>query len=559
MQRLKAAPSEAALLRDAGILYWNLIEENVLRCIREKSDLGEFFRLEYDFVNFGASSESLDNAAETGQRIRSGCGVQRPIKTYMVSDWLSEVYVKCMAGDRKEALRKEVTLAAMQVWRLERDVVSLQQQRRDSIIKECGGAMAPDVLSRQIEKMETADALFRQNRKIIKNSSKGVFIPATEKRKHFEREKEYTDCCDYVDRFLSSIQTPETLASVKQCAARIRENLIGVIDGEDAIGRLEKEAAEVAKKQQTISAAELSAAMSKEIEYLRELVTLSAKRLRIESCAMFKPGDAYFTVKEAGDCIDRILEFDPRLFNNPRVSLFGIPSILLVPGVGNALYDWKNNRIVLPITAPSGNFMASVAYGMIEYRLDVDESRQLLASYNKLPRHADQKSIFHLKNELTKDYITWMTSEYRGYKNLAGEVRKWFEHEIAPNKNEIAVPLELRPFYLTTETFKKKLEEIESLLAKGVGDCPMDALWTGSILYYQHGKIERAMELLKALLAKNKDHVAALYNVGHACMKLMRKQEAVDFFSEYCKRNPQSWWATVAMEHIRRLQTGYAA
>jgi tetratricopeptide (TPR) repeat protein len=151
-----------------------------------------------------------------------------------------------------------------------------------------------------------------------------------------------------------------------------------------------------------------------------------------------------------------------------------------------------------------------------------------------------------------------MTSEYLGYKNLERETRKWFEHEIAPDKNDIVVPLELRPFYCTVKAFNDKYKEIESCVAKGVEACSQDVLWTGSILYYQRGKFDRAAGFLKALLSGGSGHADALYNLAHACMKLMRKQEAMDFFNEYRKRNPQSWWASVAMEHIRKLQTGHA-
>jgi tetratricopeptide (TPR) repeat protein len=271
-----------------------------------------------------------------------------------------------------------------------------------------------------------------------------------------------------------------------------------------------------------------------------------------------KPGDTYFTMKDIDDSIDRIMEFDPEIVHNQRVALFGLPSVLIVPGNGSALYDWKNNRIIVPLIPPGGNYMASIAAGMIEYRLDVDEDKHLLTSYNKLSRHKDVKSVFHLKAELVKDYIVWMTSEYKGYKTLPKEERKWFEQEIAPKKNEIAVPLEYRPFMLAGEAFNEKCSETESLLAKEPEACPADVLWTASILLYQQGKFNQAMEMLMILIRKDPERSIAYYNLGHTCEKLMRKQEAIQFFGEYCKRNPQSWWAGAAMEHVRRLQTGHA-
>jgi tetratricopeptide (TPR) repeat protein len=308
----------------------------------------------------------------------------------------------------------------------------------------------------------------------------------------------------------------------------------------------------------TVSPVQMEAEMRAEIDYVKELTRLTAKRLHQESCCFIRPGDACFTIDEVDDCIGRIMEFDPEIVHNQRVALFGLPSILIVPGNGGALYDWKNNRMIVPLLAPVGNFMASIASGMIEYRMDVDEDKRLLLSYNKLSRHKDVKSVFHLKAELTKDYITWMVSEYKGYKILPKEERKWFEHEIAPNKNEIAIPLEYRPFMLAGDAFNEKCRETESLLAQGTEACPVDALWTASILFYQQGKFSQAIEMLLTLIGRDPRRSMAYYNLGHTCEKLMRKSDAIRYFGDYCKHNPQSWWAAAAMEHIRRLQTGHS-
>jgi tetratricopeptide (TPR) repeat protein len=284
-------------------------------------------------------------------------------------------------------------------------------------------------------------------------------------------------------------------------------------------------------------------------------VKLTAKRLHTESCPFVRDGDAYFTYREISACLDRVLEFDPGIFHNGRAALFGKPFVLLVPGTGNALYDWKNNVIIVPLVPPSGNFMASLACGAVEYRLDTDEDKKLLTTYNQLPQHQNVKSLFLLRSELTKDYITWMTSEYRGYKNLSRETRKWFEHEIAPSKNDIYVPPEFRPFALSTEQFTAILDACEARLAGGVDGAAEDDLWTGGILNYQRGKFERSAELLKALVARFPTNHRAWYNLGHVFMKLMCKQEALRVFLEYAKLNPQSWWTGVVMDNVRKLQT----
>jgi len=254
------------------------------------------------------------------------------------------------------------------------------------------------------------------------------------------------------------------------------------------------------------------------------------------------------------ECLDRIIEFDPLLFKNDRVAIFGKPGVLIVPGNGNSLYDWKNNRLLVPLVPPGGNFMASIATGMIEYRLDVDEDKRMLNSYNQIPAHKKIRSMFQLRNNLMKDYVIWMTSEYKGYRILEKEKKDWFEHEIAPPKMDIFTPFEYQQFNITSSEFKKLMDSLDIKLSGDLSKCKNDELWSGSIVFYQQGKFQRAMEMLNALIQKDPENLMAYYNCGHIAMKCMNKSQAINSFTEYCNRNPQSWWTRVAREHLRRLQ-----
>lgn len=560
---LRENPDDPTYLRDAGILYWNILEEEVASHVHEKLDLPAFLLKEYAFINYGITAELLDNALEIAKAFRTMTAPVGPLKVCLVADWLLDVYTKTVSGDKRESLEKEIRQTEAYIKRLENEISAMEQHRKDSILSglfnDCIPNLLPAALQANINRIQLADKLYRQNSRTKKTISKGAFLSVNEKRRYCEQEKDHAALLEQIEGFLSTMEFRETVAAVKHSTSQINDNFAKIIDCEDAIARISQEISEVAKKQERISPLEIEAALRKEIEYVRDLAKLSAKRLHNESSSILRPEDKYFTVEELTACVNRVVEFDPAIFDNARVSIFGLPIVLLVPCNGNALFDWKNNMIIVPLVPPAANFMASIAFGTIEYRLDVDEEKHLLTSYNELPQHKNVRSIFSLKNELIKDYITWMTSEYKGYKILPKEVRKWFEHEVAPNKNEIAVPLEYRPFMLAGEEFNKKSREVDALLKEDLASCPERALWTGSILSYQKGKFDHCLELLQAVIAKNPGHLTALYNAGQACVKLMRKQEAIDYFNEYYKRNPQSWWASVATEHIRRLQTGHAS
>ena len=558
LSALQGKSPDSAALREAGSLYWNAVSKGIGDCVRKKSDVASFLAAERDFVDFGLAPEVMEHPSETRMKILDYHGASSFLQVLCFSDWISQLCSKILQGDKKELLEKEILLSHRQIERLEKEIVELQQQRRESIANEPVKASA----SRQrtdmktgLDTLEQLDSLLRQHLKFKKAVSKGTFFSVTDKRKHCERENTLASLRSKGDDFLEAYQ-PKERAAIKAIAAQIADDMGRVIDFEDAIAKMTNEIEVLAKRKETISPIETEARISQEIDYLRDLVRLTAKRLHLESCPIIRQEDKYCTMHDLHACLDRILEFDPRIFHNERVSIFGKPSVLLIPGNGGSLYDWKNNVIIVPTLPPGGNLMASIATGMIEYRIDTDEDKRLLTSFNQLPQYEGIKSVFHLRTELTKDYITWMVSEYKGYKNLEKEVRKWFEHEIAPSKNDIYVPPQYQSFVLPAEEFTSIFNERESRLAPALASAADDDLWVSSVLNYQRGKFERCVELLRALVAKNPRHEKAMYNLGFVCMKLMYKQDAVTSFTEYIKLNPQSWWSGVVMEYVRRLQMG---
>ncbi len=550
--------ADPANARELTSLYWNTLSQAIAECVRSKSDLSAFLALERDFVDFGLVPQAVENPAGIRDRICAAPPSRPFCDVLFFSEWLSRECAKILQGDKKGLLEREITVAGHQRAGLESEIHDLQRQRHDGILAELNKSPAhsrPEDVHAHLEKLEQLDNFLRQNLKFKRAVSKGTFFSVAEKRSYCDRENTIASLRVKTDEFLVAI-VPKERAAIKTYSAQIFENLGKIIDTEDAMEKMRTECADLEKKQETISPLEIEARIGKEIDYLRDLLKLAAKRLHMESCPFIKNDEPLFTLKELASCLDRILEFDPRIFHNDRVSLFGTPAVLLVPGNGNALYDWKNNMLIVPMIPPAGNFMASIASGAIEYRLDTDEDKVLLASFNKLHSCENVKSVFALRANLTKDYIVWMTSEYKGYKTLATDVRKWFEHEIAPSRNDIYVPPQYQVFTLAPEDFAKQLDECESRLSNGPGPGSETDLWTASVLTYQRGKFEHSLDLLRSLLPLNPKNQKALYNFGFTCMKLMHKQEAIRSFQDYAKLNPRSWWTGVVMENIRKLQAG---
>jgi tetratricopeptide (TPR) repeat protein len=550
LRNFREKSGDPACQRQAGVLYWNLIEECVFSCIREKRDLSEMLGQEYDLFNFGISPVVRDDAEALGATMRGAGTAGGHFNIFLVTDWIMESYQKTISGDRIESLERELKVAEQQHSRHEQEIRNQQQLRRELLLRERGGQ------AEMIELLEQADSMSRYILKIKRRTAKGAFLSVDEKRKNCRIQMDYEKLNARTGRIGGSVSSPEVKSALKQCTEQIEEHTLGALDNEELVARIKEDLSNIQAQQHALSSMEIEAALRKEFDYIRDMVKLAAKRLRLESSCFMKPGETAAGVADVNECIGRILEFDPEIVHNQRVVLFGLPGILLVPGNGRALYEWKSNRIIVPLFTPDGNLMASIATSMIEYRLDTDEEKKLLTTYNELPRHKGVKSVIRLKNDLIKEYLIWMTSEYNGYKVLPKEERRWFEQEIAPAKNDISVPLECRPYMMHTEEFNRKCRETDTVLAGGTATIPPETLWIASVLLFQQGKFKESMECLEALVQKQPDNKMAWYNLGHVCMKLMRKQEALRYFTEFCKRNPQSWWASVAMEHVRRLQMG---
>jgi tetratricopeptide (TPR) repeat protein len=407
-----------------------------------------------------------------------------------------------------------------------------------------------------VEHLGTVDELQFSSLTMKKSVVKGAFVAVEQKREHFTREKTIAEMQGKIDRFLSNDPNQKVnVEQIRQQCADINAAIEKVIDQNTAIAKLREEIGRIEREQRAISGLELENRIRLEIDYLKDLVRLSARRLHTASCPLLRKDDTYFTFDELAKCLDRVLEFDPRVFQNERTVHFGKPSILLIPGNGNALYDWKNNQIMVPLVPYQKNFMASIASGIIEYRFDTDEEKKLLNSFNILPENKTIKSVVQLKSKLIKEYTIWMTSEYTGFRVLSTLSKKWFEREIAPNRNDIYTPFAFQPFELPSAQFQKLLEKTESE-AHDRQNAPLDSLWTGSILEYQRGNFEKAYELVSELVKRDPAREFAWYNYGHTAMKAMRKREAIEAFNQFIKVRSQSWWTSVAYDQVRQLQVG---
>ncbi|MBN2037802.1 MAG: hypothetical protein JW768_13765 [Chitinispirillaceae bacterium] len=545
------APDSKQNISRIDSAYWAFIADTLAECVRYKKDLHTAIEGMRDFIDFGICPEMVEEHDKVIYRITTAPVPFTLLKINLFSSFIKTHLSALLQEGSRERIEKEIAIAERERSRLEREMVNQQKSRKQLLFSEFNGSPKLETIA---EQMEIVDTLLGSSLELKKNVGRGSFIPADQKREHFARETNLSGMQAKISRFLSSVPAlKESAAQINQHSGDIVQILEKIIDINRAITKMRDDIDRIEQEQRSISGLELENRIRIELDYLRDLVRLSARRLRITSCPLLRPDDTYFTLEKLAECLERILEFDPRVFQNERTPHFGKPSVLLVPGNGNALYDWKNNQIIVPLVPYNKNFMASVASGIIEYRFDVDEDKKLLHSYNQLPEHRNIKSLLQLKSKLVKDYTIWMTSEYDGFRILSAPVKKWFEREIAPNRNEIYTPFQYQSFELPSAAFQSLFSVIEPAIENPQRAATED-LWIGSILLYQLGKFDKSFSLLIEVKKRNPDTSFIFYNLGHTAMKAMRKNEAIEAFSDFIRRHAQSWWTSVAHDYLRQLQ-----
>jgi len=555
------APSEEATAKKKQAVgeicssYWSWFAESLGEIIRTNGDTNPFMDGNADLIDFGIQPQ-LVNVAEKKAAIVDcdieGCRIQ--VRT--MSQWLRDLLQKVRQGDKLEKLARDHKLQQVQNRKLMTEITDMQADRRTKIEEMY---FKPTDPAKSLTELESADSMLLDSLRKKKEISKGAFLSVEQKRLHVKQQIELQKKLEFANTFMATLPSKEGAGEIKRMTKTLHEDLfVKLVDAEAVVKRMSEELDAMQKRSDQMPPGEVETRITEELEYIRDLTRLSAKRLGLDPFPLLKQEDKVFALSALNKNLNQISEFDPRIFKNDRVPLFGRPYVLIVPATGNAIYDWKNNCIILPTIAPGGNFMGSLATGIIEYRLDVDEDKALLNSFSQLPDMKTIRSIIDLKAKLVKNYIIWMTSEYNGYRILSKDLKKWFEYEIGPSKNDVFTPLEFQSYTMTSMEFNKMFEDVAARL-KGAEDggfepTPED-LWAGSLLNYQMGKPEKALPLLEKYVKAKPDDLMGWYNLGHVAMKQMNRTLAREAFNVFCKMDTQSWWSKAVRDHLRNLGT----
>ncbi len=127
-------------------------------------------------------------------------------------------------------------------------------------------------------------------------------------------------------------------------------------------------------------------------------------------------------------------EADNNVFNNKKVKSTGYPSILLVPGSGNGVYNAQTDTLVFPML-PLKDFNETVVNAMVLYRWENDENGELRNSFHNRKKYKTA-SFASLQQSLIKEYLVYILYPQVRKRVMDKEIYDWFMVEIAPKKDK---------------------------------------------------------------------------------------------------------------------------
>ena len=247
-----------------------------MRPIRENGDITAFFQSERDFIDYGLCPETGDIPQRRAQ-IEDTKITDQFLSVFTLSGWLSERLTKIIQGDKKEQLQKEIYLSEVLIRKLHDEIVSYAADRDQRLLKSCSDRGTPLFSPKQVENFNQLDSMQLESIRTKKAITHGSFLSVEKKREHFDREKLLQK---EIERFRSQIESiPDRteVTEIKSICDKITDRGNSIIEQEYISEKLKTELEDIEKKQQEISPLEIESRIRKEIEYIRDLIKLSAR------------------------------------------------------------------------------------------------------------------------------------------------------------------------------------------------------------------------------------------------------------------------------------------
>lgn len=538
-----------AELSSAADNYWDYVPAMIASALRSNRDIDEYIERYRPLIDFGINPLQL---AEVRNSLPVIPQKSKSLTILFVSDWMKHFIAVVTKKEEREALLHKEEKVALQMKQLIQDTSNLQVERRrklDSIFS------FNDFHGRSylqlIESLPKIDAIKFDS--LLKNDalSRGKYF-GIEERRTLANERQWLSLQERkIEALLSMITDRETRLGTAALFEVIREQLNKQLALRKELDSLAERRYQLDEEIFAIPVEQITGKISEKIMHLKTILTEETSRVGGETGVFRRVKEQIIDIDSLNEELRRIIEFDREIFANNFINKHGLPTVLLVPGKGDGMYDSLDNIIIMPMI-PNFNLADSIAAALVAYRLSHDESKQMIRSFSRLNPNTKQSSPYAIRMQLIKSYSKWVNIEYDGYHVLSKNERIWFSHGYAPKRGEFFIPFEMVRGVLHGDKYKELVIRINEGFQNET--IKPEELWFASIISCKRSELDKAEMQIKKLLSMSNDYIFAQFNMGVIAVKLNRDQVAIDYFSNFISMKPPKWWAAAAQEYLVALK-----
>lgn len=269
-----------------------------------------------------------------------------------------------------------------------------------------------------------------QYRYFALDSKRQKSLTAEEKRQfgHLDEDIQSIEKKIDADIYMRFASSPEFLATLKRLNQAIVQSIQELLRVEETERENKEALAKLDEVFRGASVTERCLKMEEQVLRLKQFAKLLGGRVRRREFTAVTPPPWPVSPDAVLCVLDRFQTMDLTLFPERFLRRRGMPGVLLLPCFGSGLYDWQDGMLVISMYPEK--LTTAVLSALAEFRLDADESKEMLNSYGTQIKKNRGLGFVKLKEGFLSDYIVWMEREASGYRVMEKDVRSWFERKI---------------------------------------------------------------------------------------------------------------------------------
>ena len=419
-----ANPSNIAHIRYLNSQYWDMVYFIIKKKILTTGSL-EFSDSEKLAIDFGYISDELlnENGDITAVILNENKPVNKhenlPVICFSISAWLYEQLQDFIGINKIKEYEKryEALVTSVNNLREEKLIVieSKTKLNKDFYDNPPKGSSKNDIdkimdYNVKIEKALEKYGLLRsqiQNELLLKKNERVEFVNLENLINNTREERK---------RFCKALIkiNPDYLSKLVFLEDMIIQKEHEIFDNVTLIGKSRQKIEEFIYSKKEILDEEKDGFLKDRISAIKNIIDLISKNNKIEPVIFLTQHLSKNIAEKVFEIMDKAIEYDPGLFENKKVRIYGHPDVILVPGKGRGDYDYHMNAFIIP-QFPQKDYNDSILNALALYRWQCDEESRVKNSFAFLKLNKYFTSASTLMQSFIKNYCIYMS------KSIAGE------------------------------------------------------------------------------------------------------------------------------------------